>query len=348
MKSVYAILYEPASYTTDRNEAVYDKLGIKYCYMHGTSLAKSESDQPIDLLPNVFFSLISRLKYILKHNDVIIMNGYVGRVFLILYFLNFWYRRSIGLDSDTQLVIPGNPIKKMLKTLYLKLVFGNKHFYGLAGGTKTHKELFRHFGMKEERIFLCPMMVDNEKFRYGSEHKTDIFKFLYVGRIISVKNIELMIKAFLKTFSNRNNVELHIVGGGELLDVYQKQYTENNVIFEGPKYGNDLVNAYKLANVFILPSSFEPWGLVVNEAMSAGLPCLVSDQVGAAWDLVEDRNTGYIFKNNDMDDLSMRMLQIYEDKELYFEFSRNAYETMHNYWNYELYTKNLINFIEKA
>lgn len=349
MKKVFAILYEPATYTIDRNRAVYDRLGVRYSYIFATSLAKAENTGDIDVLPSSCYRLWKRLKEILQKNDVIIMNGYTGKVFRILYLLNLWYRKPVGIDSDTQLMIPVNPIKRLIKYIYLKTVFSNKCYYGLPGGTKTHKELFRYFGMGEERIFLSPMMVDNNKFGYKGIRISDVFRFLFVGRIIEVKNIELMIKAFLKSYDGNPKVQLHIVGKGELLDKYQKQFAENkNVVFDGPKYGTDLLDAYKQASVFVLPSSYEPWGLVVNEAMSAGLPCIVSDKVGAAWDLVESKDTGFIFKFDDIDDLSSKMKTLVDDTSLYHRFAENAYNLMHNQWNYELYTNCLKDFIEKV
>ena len=67
----------------------------------------------------------------------------------------------------------------------------------------------------------------------------------------------------------------------------------------GKKFGSDLLQAYHHAHVLILPSSFEPWGLVVNEAMAAGLPVVCSTAVGSAHDLIIKPNTGWVFKDND-------------------------------------------------
>ena len=348
-KKVFAILYEPASYTEDRNKMVYDKLGVGFCYMHRHSLAKADSDNDIDVLPTDKVPLIKRLMSILKDNDIIIMNGYTNIVFIILFLLNIWYKKPIGIDSDTQLVVPDNKIKRIAKSLYLNLIFRNPHIFGLAGGTVTHKDLFRHYGMAENRIFLMPMMVNNEKFAFTRDNKNEIFKFLYVGRIVSVKNIQILLDAFVRNFKDDPKVELHIVGIGELLQSYKTTYsTYKNIVFEGSKYGKELADVYRKADAFVLPSAFEPWGLVVNEAMSAGLPCIVSDQVGAAWDLVDEKNTGFIFKYDNIEDLSDKMKTISSDSELYMKFSRNSYRMMHNYWNYELYTKCMEDYINKA
>ena len=149
---VFAILHEPASYTVDRNKAVYDKLGIQYQYIHKGAYA-SECEADSSVLPVKFGELVKRLRQILAENDVVIMNGYSNKIFVILFLLNIFYRKPVGIDSDTQLSIPSNPIKRLLKWVYLRIIFGNSSVYGLAGGTGSHKELFSHYGMNKERIF---------------------------------------------------------------------------------------------------------------------------------------------------------------------------------------------------
>ena len=80
--------------------------------------------------------------------------------------------------------------------------------------------------------------------------------------------------------------------------------------------------------------------------MSSGLPCIVSDQVGAAWDLVDGKHTGFIFHYDNLDELASRMKEIAENNATYNRYSKNAYELVHDYWNYDLYKKCLNNFID--
>ncbi len=350
MKRVFAILQEPASYTVDRNHTVYDKLGIDYCYIASKSEAKSDLDnvQGLDALSHE--ALNRYLVNILHDYDVVIFNGYTGRIFLRLFVLNLRYHRVVGIDSDTQLRIPSNPLKRFAKWAWLSMVFRNKHFYGLPGGTGSHKELFRHYGMSERRICLMPMMVNNVKFVcHNRNYAHPVFRFLYVGRIVDVKNIPVMLDAFVRAFDNRSDVQLRIVGKGNMLAELSVEYaSRKNIVFAGAKYGDVLIREYHDASALILPSSYESWGLVVNEAMAAGLPVIVSDQVGAAHDLVEGCDTGFVFPYRDADKLAEQMKILVEDKNLYVRFSKNAAAYMKNVWNYDLYTKCLKEFIQKA
>lgn len=345
---VFAILHEPAAYTIDRNKAVYDLMGIHYVYMHADSLANSNDGRPEQrILPSSFWKQVMALNTVLKENDIVIMNGYSNRVFVLLFLLNVFHRKAIGVDSDTPLAIPRNCIKRFFKSLYLNTIFRNCHIYGLPGGGFTHKDLFRHYGMKEERIFLMPMMVNNEKFYVNEKAQHEIFIFLYVGRVVDCKNLPVMMDAFVEQFDGDEKVQLRIVGGGELLDTFKEKYAKHqNVVFAGKHFGKDLIRQYHEADIFVLPSSYEPWGLVVNEAMSARLPVIVSDRVGAAHDLVKDRDTGFIFQFDNVQDLAEKMRILKDDKDLYKRMSENAYKFMHDHWNYDLYSQCLKTFIE--
>lgn len=350
---VFAILHEPASYTVDRNRHVYRKLGVEYCYIQANSLALSdarEDDVPFPPLSQLStIELAKVLSKILRENDIVIMNGYTGRVFRLLFLLNKRYRKVIGIDSDTPLNIPANPLKKLIKRLYLNTIFNDRKLWGLAGGNGSHRRLFTHYGMLQERVMLMPMMVDNSRFYCTTERRNHPFRFLYVGRVTRVKNIAVMIDAFLSKFSKADHVELRLVGKGEMDEELRARYGHaKNVIFAGPRYGAQLVDEYHQADVFVLPSSFEPWGLVVNEAMAAGLPVLVSNQVGAADDLVEGQDTGYIFDYKSTAELAELMARLVENPQLTRQLSQNAYRLMHDHWNYDLYESCLNRFITSA
>ena len=119
------------------------------------------------------------------------------------------------------------------------------------------------------------------------------------------------------------------------------------IIFDGPKYGDDLLAVYRQNHVLVLPSTYEPWGLVVNEAMSAGMPVLVSNEVGAHYDLVDGNDTGFVFDAYEEQSLIDAMEQI-SNMDTYKKYADNAYNFMHNYWNYSLYRKCLEYFINKT
>ena len=345
---VFCFFVEPASYTLDLASNVYDKNEIDYCFIKSNTLVVSDSKSNKDFLDKK--SWISKFSYVLncfKNNDFIIINGYNNYPFILTFIFNFFSikKRYIASDSDTQLVIPNNLLKRFVKWLYLSVIFQNKYVLGFAGGSNSHKDLFRHYGMKEDRIFLMPMMVDNSKFYNDKKQISNAFTFLFVGRLVSYKNVEHLIQQFNINFSDKD-AALNIIGDGDQGRYLSDKYTSEKVIFMGEKFNQELTAEYFSASCFVCPSLSEPWGLVVNEALSAGLPVIASKEVGACFDLIKDKETGFIAE--DMQDFGQMMLTLFNDAELLKRYSKNASDLMKNNWNYDLYNNCLNKAIKKV
>ena len=123
---------------------------------------------------------------------------------------------------------------------------------------------------------------------------------IYVGRFIDFKNLPLLLIAFQK--SKQPNWGLLLLGDGILKQNLEAQMTTekiDNIYFLGGKPWQEVPKYLTLADVLVLPSKSEPWGLVVNEAMICGLPVVVSDRCGSAIDLVKEDETGFSFQFDD-------------------------------------------------
>ena len=345
---VFCYFIEPASYALDLANKVYNKNNIDHAYLYSYSLAESPSTSSKIFLDKL--SWISRIIYVIKtfrNNDLIIVNGYNNYPFILTFILNVFSfkEKYIATESDTQLNIPKNPLKRLMKWVYLSIIFRNKYVLGFAGGSKSHKELFRYYGMIEDRIFLMPMMVDNEKFYCDNKVFPKLFTFLYVGRVIKHKNVEALIHQFNTNFIDKD-VVLRIVGSGVESDYLKTKYESNKVNFAGKLFDKNLINEFHNASCFVLPSLFEPWGLVVNEALSSGLPVIATKNVGAIFDLIENKDTGFIAV--DMTAFGKSMISLFSDEKLLKRYSENAVFLMKDHWNYDLYTKNLLFAIQKV
>ncbi len=127
---------------------------------------------------------------------------------------------------------------------------------------------------------------DNEK---NSSRISKALTYIYVGRLSSEKNVEELINNF-----NVLGNTLYVVGDGPMAE-HLKNKANQNIKFLGHVNNSDLHKIYRMADVFILPSLSEPWGLVVEEALTSGLPLIVSDRVGCKNDLVIALGTGIVF-----------------------------------------------------
>ena len=133
----------------------------------------------------------------------------------------------------------------------------------------------------------------------------DAFIILYCGRLSPEKGSIELLKAY--ELVRHPKKALVLVGDGSLRQEMQ-DFVENHnlesIYFMGFQNRNDLGNYYALADILVLPSNKETWGLVVNEALSFSLPVVVSDQVGAGVDLVIPEENGYIFPAGDVSTLA--------------------------------------------
>ena len=345
---IFCYFIEPASYTLDLATNVYDRKNINHVFVKSVSLAEASPTSSKIFLDEL--SWIFRIRFVIntfRNNDFIIVNGYNNYPFFLTFILNAFSskKKHIAAESDTQLSVPKNPLKRLLKWVYLSIIFRNKYVLGFAGGSKSHKELFRYYGMLEDRIFLMPMMVDNTKFYCDNKAFPKPFIFLYVGRVIKHKNVEALIQQFNDKFNDKDAV-LRIVGLGAESDYLKTKYESYKVNFVGKLFSQDLINEFHNASCFVCPSLFEPWGLVVNEALSSGLPVIATKEVGACYDLIEGKETGLIAENNT--EIGEKMLQLFEDKNLLRKYSINASALMKEYWNYDLYESCLNDAIKKV
>ncbi len=178
-------------------------------------------------------------------------------------------------------------------------------------GGRRHVEYLKALGFPEDRITAYYDVVNNAFFRDGTRilrkgrgpvgsSPSKPAAFLYVGRLAEEKNVATLIASWIAYRGEGGNWPLILVGDGPEADRLRKQAKESeyafDVSFPGLRSSGELLPFYAAAGCFVLPSTREPWGLVVNEAMAAGLPVLVSDRCGCAPDLVQPGTNGFLFE----------------------------------------------------
>lgn len=147
---------------------------------------------------------------------------------------------------------------------------------------------------------------------------------LYVGRFSSEKRVDRIIRAFLSVA--KQDWSLLLVGDGpDAPAVRAAAGTDPRVVFAGFREGEALGQCYGVADALVLASDHETWGLVVNEAMAAGLPCIVSDRVGAR-EMVIDGFTGRVVPQADPAALAGAIGELLGDPERSARMGRAAYK----------------------
>ncbi|MGX7630977.1 glycosyltransferase family 4 protein [Bacillus thuringiensis] len=277
------------------------------------------------------YNLFGKLGYInkgliniVKSNDLLILGGYEKPTYIILSILCKILKKPYVLLFDgistNRLEKKENLFKKNMK----KLVIKDADFI-LGNGDISKRYFNKVFSYPIERIYNQYLTVDTrkienfykEKEKYKREYrkKLGIEKnnkvLIYSGRLIDIKNIERVIKAIAK-LKNRNIVFL-IVGGGILEDYLRKlaKSLSVNLIITGflPEQ-DEVFKHYFAGDAMILPSIIEPWGLVINEGLVAGMPVLVSKNCGCANDLVVHDQNGYLFDPYNVDEMASYITKI--------------------------------------
>ncbi len=255
---------------------------------------KDISNKKIDLFYKKNISIIKP--------DAIISVGWADRSYQRLLIYANSKKIPCIIVSDSIIKTEKNKRRFILKEILKKIILRGYSSAFVAG--KESKEYLIKLGFKEENIFYPWDVVDNNFFeKLTSKSKKSRYKyFLCVSRLLERKNLFNLIKSFSNYQKEGGIWGLKIIGSGNMY-LKLKKYAENITNHEKIEIINwlqvsELVDYYKNASAFILPSYFDNWGLVVNEAISSGLPCIVSQNCGCAVDLIKNNETGFVFNPN--------------------------------------------------
>ncbi|ALV21536.1 glycosyltransferase family 4 protein [Carnobacterium antarcticum] len=269
-------------------------------------------------------------KYLKKDYDVIIVGEYntlTGR--LITLFLSI-KKIPFALNIDGGYIKNDNWLKKKIKTFFI-----SKATWWLSPSVESDSYL-KYYGANENNIHRYPFTSvfereilkdilsvkekDDIKSRLGIAEQKVI---ITVGRFIKSKGFDILLKAFSQVDSETG---LYIVGGEpteEYLELI-KEYNLKNVHFIEFLNKDELANYYKAADLFVLPTRKDVWGLVINEAMAFGLPIITTDKCVAGMELVENKGNGFIIPIEDQNELSKKMNVILSDNKLRNKMALNS------------------------
>jgi glycosyltransferase involved in cell wall biosynthesis len=194
--------------------------------------------------------------------------------------------------------------------------------------------------------------VDNNFF-YSKIKKKNIIRFLFVGKInFIIKGVNTLLKA-IKSIKlsehNKKKIYFKIVGNGkdfEKTKNFLSKHKLKNVKLINFKNQHELKSIYRSSDVLVIPSNLEPWGLVVNEAMSAGNAIICSDKVGSRFDLVKNNYNGLIFRSKNHVSLSRKINYFIYNKNLLIKFQQRSQKIISNY-NFDGIYKTLNNLMLK-
>src|SRR5881409_4188172 len=201
-------------------------------------------------------------------------------------------------------------------------------------------------GAVKTKIRVIPNGVEASRFNNGHQPQLiptgvseDRKTILYVGRIVREKGIFTLLDAFEKLRKRGKDVSLVLVGEGPLKEDLAKEVLRrklnDRVKLAGFVDEKKLVSLYNSSDAFVLPSHFEPFGMVALEAMASRVPVVVSD-VGGLSEIVEDGVTGVKVPSSDPHALAEGILRVLDNRELSERFKENAYQAVQERYRWDL------------
>lgn len=158
----------------------------------------------------------------------------------------------------------------------------------------------------------------------------DEASIFFIGQLVERKGVDLLLRAVSSLIHEGRKIILYIVGEGESRDQLRQMARElrisDRVRFEGVLPAAQIPQRLSQADLLVLPSRWDGWGLVVNEALSVGVPAIVSNTCGVA-DLIQDGKNGYRFESGNYDDLRSKLIAFLDKRQRNASFREHAFAT---------------------
>lgn len=290
--------HEVVVYTTDtlnaknrirESEEVIDGIKIRRFKNLSNTIAYAHN---ISIPPGMFLAV----KKEIKNFDIIHMHEY--RTVQNLFFHHYAQKYAIPYVLQAQGSVPRTMGKEGLKYIYdwlwgYKLL---KDASKLIAVTETEIGQYHNMGVCEDKIEIVPNGIDASLFenlpsrgefrkKYGLTDNQKII--LYLGRIHKIKGLDLLVKAFAGMTKELGDTKLVVVGPDDgylpaLKELIKKLKIEETVLYIGPLYGRDKLEAYIDSDVYVLPSIYEILGITILEACACSIPVIVTDRCGIA------------------------------------------------------------------
>lgn len=256
---------------------------------------------------------------------------------MAIIWMRIW-RKRFFISTDGGFVKKESKIKFLLK----KSIISSASAW-LAPGENA-REYLCHYGALNKKIYPYPFtslscseirekpLTDEEKKKakkdIGAE---DSLIILYVGSFFFGKGLDILYNAL--NYIHKERFFLYIVGGSkeqfiQCINESNKEIPSNIVIVPFTEK-KDLIKYYDAADIFVLPTRGDVWGLVVNEAMARGLPVITTYQCGAGLELIESGVNGYLVESNEAKSIADKINEMQQEK--ISEMSQNCLNIISNY-----------------
>lgn len=277
--------------------------------------------------------------------DVVFLHGYMHAYARQLLARRKYYGYKVVMRGEfTDMRPPGSSaLKNRLRDVYLRWIYRKvDHFCPIGSDAIEH---LMRLGVSQKRMTLTPYSVDDgliarqcaatdrDQARKALGLADDAVLFLFSGKLIRRKQPLLLAEAAASLAKNPRLAVAYLGSGEQRTEVESRlrPVLGDRLILPGFVNQSELGRYFAAANVFVLPTAYDTWGLVVNEGMHWGLPCIVSDRTGCRRDLVTEGETGFIHPWNDANALAAHMQRFLDDPALALRMGKAAEERIEGF-----------------
>lgn len=371
------VLVNTVPYHEARLRAAAERTALRLCMVQMTEIDSFRIlEQPIQaerfhrrtLFPKTPWSQIDRRDMVRSLNtclselrpDVVCINGWsFGGCIAALAWCASHQVPAIMMSESTAIDHPRRWWREAIKRRIVSLCSAS-----LVSGSR-HRDYMSELGVSPDSVFTGYGAIDNEHFRAGADaarraqaqlrasRSLPERYFMACSRFSEKKNLFRLLQAYRQYRERCASPpwSLLIIGEGELkeqlLAVRDQLGLQDQVQFPGPKGYRELPVYYGLASALVHASTTEQWGLVVNEAMAAGLPVIVSERCGCASDLVAHGINGLLFDPYDVDALAEAMIEVADGSADRLAMGRASREIVAR-WSPERFAESLGSAVEVA
>lgn len=278
--------------------------------------------------------------------DAVFIHSYATRLSLLAYLGALASGTPVLLRTESERLRPRRRWTEMLKQLVLRPLLALTSAVLVIGN--ANRRFYEHYGVPRVRQFFTPYSVDNDYFlaqcdlvetarsqrRHAHGWADDVTVIGFSGKLIPRKGVEDIVDAVANLQAEGCRAGLLIIGDGPGRAALEERARSRQLkwtVFAGFRNQSELAAWYVCMDGFVLPSRFETWGLVLNEAMLFGLPVIASSMVGAGEDLIEEGKNGYIFDMGNVDALTAKLRSLLASPDIRRSFGQRSHTIVQRY-----------------
>lgn len=281
------------------------------------------------------------------YDAVIFMTGWGSFTALLGMLTCRLFRIPFFVYGDSSFPPPETSARSRIRARLMRMLFAITTGFMTSG--VLNADYYRHYGADPRRFFLLPWAIDNERFaresglqpgerealraRYGVA--PDAVVFLFSAKLVERKDPFALLKAY-ERMRHRERAAVVFMGDGVLrepLERYARSHDLGGAHFIGFVNQSAIPKHYAMADVFVLPSTYEPRGAVINEAMAVGLPVVVTDRCGSLGDIVLDGDNAFVYPAGDAGALAEILDRLVDDPALRARMAQRSREIIAT-WDY--------------